>query len=101
GAGAGGTSGGARGAGTGASGLVQSTLGVGPPLEPFDPRIISSMNLEHSSLPLSNTVTSGVPLLQQNSGVANFSYIQGFQTGTRLTVDFNNTRATTNSLFST
>jgi outer membrane protein TolC len=101
GAGAGGTSGGAGGAGTGASGLVQSTLGAGAPVESYDPSLVASMNLEHSSLPLSNTVTTGVPLFQQNSGIANFSYAQAFPSGTRLTLDFNNSRGTNNGLFST
>jgi outer membrane protein len=101
GAGAGGTSGGAGGAGTGASGLVQSTLGTGAPLDSYDPSLIASLNIEHSSLPQSNTVTTGVPLFQQNSGIANFSYSQAFPTGTRLTFDFNNSRATNNGLFST
>src|SRR3954462_761066 len=67
GSGAGGTSGGAGGAGTGASGLVQSTLGVGPSLDPFDPNLSSTLNIEHSTVPLSNTVTTGVPLFQQNA----------------------------------
>jgi outer membrane protein TolC len=101
GAGAGGTSGGAGGAGTGASGLVQSTLGTGAPVESYDPSVVASMNIEHSSVPLSNTVTTGVPLFQQNSGIANFSYAQAFPSGTRLTLDFNNSRATNNGLFST
>ena len=101
GAGAGGTSGGAGGAGTGASGLVQSTLGAGAPVESYDPSLTAVMNVEHSSVPLSNTVTTGVPLFQQNSGQANFTYIQAFPTGTRMTVDFNNSRSTNNGLFST
>src|SRR3954471_7018534 len=62
GAGPGGTSGGAGGAGTGASGLVQSTLGAGAPVESYDPSLTGIMNIEHSSVPLSNTVTTGVPL---------------------------------------
>src|SRR3954470_812447 len=101
GAGAGGTSGGAGGAGSGASGLVQSTLGAGAPVDSYDPSLIANMTVEHSSVPLSNTVTTGVPLFQQNSGQANFTYVQAFPTGTRMTVDFNNSRSTNNGLFST
>jgi outer membrane protein TolC len=101
GAGAGGTSGGAGGAGTGASGLVQSTLGTGAPLESYDPTLVASMNIEHSSAPQSNIVTTGVSRFQQNSGIANFSYSQAFATGTQLLLDFNNSRATNNALFST
>jgi len=101
GAGAGGTSGGAGGAGTGASGLVQSTLGTGAPLESYDPILVASMNIEHRSAPQSNIVTTGVSRFQQNSGIANFSYSQAFATGTQLMLDFNNSRATNNALFST
>jgi outer membrane protein TolC len=100
GAGAGGTSGGAGGAGTGASGLVQSTLGIGPPIDSFDPILSGGMNIEHATFPESSTVLTGVPTLQQHAGVANFSYSQGFGTGTLMSVTFNNDRVTTNSLFS-
>lgn len=99
GGGAGGTSGGAGGAGTGASGLVQSTLGAGAPVSSYDPLITSNLNIEHASFPLSNTVTTGTPLLQQNVANANFRYTQAFSTGTSITGDFNNSRGTTNNLF--
>ena len=101
GAGPGGTSGGAGGAGTGASGLVQSTLGIGPPIDSFDPQLSANLNIEHFSTPLSNTVTTGVSSLEQNTGTANFDYQQGFHTGTLMSVDFNNTRLTDNTTEST
>ncbi|MGA8151827.1 MAG: TolC family protein [Terriglobales bacterium] len=100
GAGAGGTSGGAGGAGTGASGLVQSTLGVGTQIDTFDPIISGSMNIDHATFPQSSTILNGVSSLQQNSGVANFNYTQGFASGTLMSLNFNNDRITTNSLFS-
>src|SRR6185369_2579886 len=101
GGGAGGTQTGSGGAGTGASGLVQSTLGsTGGPITQFDPSLTGTLSLERSKSPLSNTVTTGVPFLQQNSGSANFSYNQGFATGTNLSVGFNNSRVTTNARFS-
>lgn len=100
GAGAGGTSGGAGGAGGGASGLVESTLGVGTNIDSFDPVINGGMNIQHATFPESSTVLTGVPTLQQHAGVANFSYAQGFGSGTLLTLGFNNQRVTTNSLFS-
>jgi outer membrane protein TolC len=99
GAGAGGTSGGAGGAGTGAAGLVQSTLGAGAPVDSFDPLVTSSMNIEHGTFPLSNTVTTGTPFLQQNAAGANFRYTQAFTSGTSIQGDFNNSRATDNGLF--
>jgi outer membrane protein len=100
GAGAGGTTGGAGGAGGGASGLVQSTLGVGTNIDSFDPIISGGMDIEHATFPQSSPVLSGVTSLQQNSGVANFNYTQGFASGTLLTMGFNNDRITNNSLFS-
>ena len=101
GGGAGGTSGGAGGAGTGASGLVESTLGTGPPLQSYDPQVISNLNIEHLSQPLSNTIVSGVSDLKQNTGVANFSYFQAFPSGTSMQVDFDNLRTTDNTTNST
>ncbi|MCU1312186.1 MAG: outer rane efflux protein [Candidatus Angelobacter sp.] len=99
GAGAGGTTGGAGGAGAGSSGLVQSTLGAtGPAVPQFDPSLTSSLQIEHAVFPQSNTITTGVPILQQNSGTANFAYNQGFAPGTNVSVGFNNSRLTTNSL---
>jgi outer membrane protein len=100
GAGAGGTSGGAGGAGGGASGLVQSTLGVGTNIDSFDPIVSGGMDIEHATFPQSSKVLAGVPSLQQNSGVANFSYSQGFHWGTLMTVSFTNDRITNNSLYS-
>jgi outer membrane protein len=99
GAGAGGTTGGAGGAGAGSAGLVQSTLGAtGPGIPQFDPSVTANLQIEHLVSPLSNTVTTGVPILQQNTGTANFAYNQGFAPGTNMSVGFNNTRQTTNSL---
>ena len=99
GAGAGGTSGGAGGAGSGASGLVQSTIGTGATVESFDPAINGNLSLEHAAFPLANTVTSGIASLRQNTATANFAYTQAFTSGTSLAFGFNNSRQTTNSLF--
>ncbi|MBV9437927.1 MAG: TolC family protein [Acidobacteria bacterium] len=97
GGGAGGTVAAAGGAGTGTGGLVSSTLGVGPPVDSFDPALTSSIGLQHTNAPQSNTVTSGVPALLSNTGTENFGYQQGFPTGTLLNVSFNNSRVTSNS----
>ena len=99
GAGAGGTTGGAGGAGAGASGLVQSTLGVGTAVASYDPAIIGSVGAEHQTTPLANRQIYGVPSLQSNTGQASVSYSQAFPTGTSFTVEFNNSRQTTNSPF--
>src|SRR6516162_5416438 len=74
GAGAGGTTGGAGGAGAGAAGLVQSTLGIGTPVQSYDPSITGNMGIEHLTTPLSNIQIYGVPSLQQNTGVFNINY---------------------------
>jgi len=98
GAGAGGTSGGAGGAGSGALGLVQSTLGTGAPIDSYDPIVIAGMNIDHATFPQSSIVLNGVNPLQQNSGLANFNYAQGFASGTLMTLEFDNDRVTSNSV---
>lgn len=97
GAGAGGTTSGAGGAGAGASGLVQSTLGIGAPVASYDPAIIGSVGAEHQTSPLASLTVYGVPLLQLNTGQANFGYSQAFSSGTSISFVFNNNRQTTNS----
>jgi outer membrane protein TolC len=99
GAGAGGTTAGAGGAGAGASGLVQSTLGVGTAVPSYDPTIIASIGAEHQTTPLANQQIYGVPLLQLNTGQANFGFAQAFATGSSISFEFNNNRQTTNSPF--
>ena len=101
GAGAGGTTGGAGGAGAGAAGIVQSTLGIGAPVQSYDPSITGNMGIEHLTTPLSNIQIYGVPSLQQNTGVFNLAYQQAFPTGTSVVFESNNNRQTTNSVFST
>ncbi len=101
GAGAGGTSGGAGGAGTGASGLVQSTLGAGAQVDSYDPTLNASLGINHLAIPQSNVVLTGVAAFQQNLGQANFNYAQAFPTGTKMTVEFDNSRSTSNSIFDT
>jgi len=99
GAGAGGTTGGAGGAGAGASGLVQSTLGAGTPVPSFDPSLTGVTSLEHYTEPLGNLQLYGVPFLQLNTGIVNLNYTQSFPTGTTVSLDVDNNRQTTNSIF--
>jgi outer membrane protein TolC len=101
GAGAGGTTAGAGGAGAGASGLVQSTLGVGAPVQSYDPAIFGTIGAEHQTTQLANLQIYGVPLLQLNTGSANFGFTQAFATGSSISFEFNNYRQTTNSPFFT
>lgn len=101
GGGAGGTSTGAGGAGAGSGGIVTSTLGGGAPTPQFDPSLNGTLQIEHATSRIASRVLTGnVPFSQTNTGLGNFSYNQGFATGTTLSVGFNNNRQTTNSLFS-
>jgi len=99
GSGAGGTSTGAGGAGAGTAGIVSSTLGAGPGVPQYDPSLNGTLSEEHAITPQANPF-SGSPNLRTNTGVANFSYNQGFTPGTNLSVGFQNNRQTNNSLFS-
>jgi len=101
GGGAGGTSTAAGGAATGTGGIVASTTGAAPTTPSFDPFISGTLGLEKTVSPVAS-VFSGAPpgsSLNSGTGVGNFSYNQGFATGANLTVGFNNTRSTTNSIF--
>jgi outer membrane protein len=97
GAGAGGTTAGAGGAGVGAGGFVGSTSGAGPQPDSFDPVLSGTVSFERAIFPLSNSVTAGTSVLNQNTTTGNISYFQGFSPGTALTVGFNNSRLTSNS----
>src|SRR5581483_10128460 len=98
GSGTGGTTAAAGGIGAGTNGLVSSSLGLGSPITSFDPILSGTLQEDHSNS-LSTSAFTGVPVLAQNTGTYNFSYLQGFQSGTNLLVGFNNTRVTTNSPF--
>ncbi len=101
GASTGGTSLGAGGAGGGTNGLVSSTLGLGPVINSFDPVITGTLQEDHFSQQSTSIFQGVLPgaSLAQNTGTVDFAYNQAFQWGTNLTVGFNNTRATTNSFF--
>jgi len=96
GSGTGGTTVAPGGAGTGTNGLVSSTLGIGSPIPSFDPALTSTLQLDKNQTE-SVSVFSPVPIVAQNTYTAAFSYTQGFQWGTNLTVGFNNTHVTTNN----
>ena len=100
GSGIGGTSVAAGGIGAGTNGLVSSTLGIGSPITSFDPIITGTLQMDRDYL-LSSSAFNGVPVINQNTGTANFLYNQGFASGTNLSVGFNNTHLTTNIPFTT
>ena len=98
GSGPGGTTAGAGGIGAGTNGLVSTTLGIGPQISSFDPVLSATLQEDHFS-GLSTNAFSGAPVLKQNTGTYNFRYLQGFQSGTDLSIGFSNSRTTTNSTF--
>ena len=100
GASTGGTSLGAGGVGAGTNGLVSSSLGQGPLITTFDPVITGTLQMDRA-FQLSNSAFNGVPIINQNTGTANFSYLQGFSWGTNLSVGFNNSHLTNNVPFTT
>src|SRR5580698_2604228 len=100
GSGTGGTTAGAGGAGAGTGGLIGSTLGIGPVITSFDPIFTGTLQWDHFNQIASSSFT-GVPVLAQNTQTYNFSYAQGFQTGTNLSLGFSNNRISTNSPFTT
>ncbi len=100
GGGPGGTTSASGGGGTGANGLVLSTSGGGPTPEAMDPILTGTVQYEAALAPQSNLLFSGgAPTLSTNTGTFNFGYQQGFSSGTLLNVAYNNSRVTTNNLF--
>ncbi|MGA2350716.1 MAG: TolC family protein [Terracidiphilus sp.] len=96
GGGPGGTTVGSGGAGSGAAGLTLTTAGAGPPPELLEPTVTSAIQLERSESPQTNAFA---PRSFQNTDSYNFTYNQGFVTGTSLAVGFNNSRVTGTSPF--
>ena len=99
GSGPGGTSAGAGGIGAGSLGLT-STEGLGPFITSFDPIVSGTLQWDRGHS-ISSNPFSGAPVLGSDSTTGNFSYQQGFHSGTNLLVGFNNTRLGSNSTFNT
>ncbi len=99
GGGPGGTSTAVGGAGAGALGIVSTTNGTGPQPEAMDPVLAGTIQLERTTSPEPTPFASGGLTLNQNLDQYNFSYNQGFITGTALQVGFNNSRITSDSIF--
>jgi outer membrane protein len=95
GSGTGGTSVAAGGVGTGTNGLVSSTLGIGSPITSFDPVINGTLQMDRDFAQVT-TAPNLLPIVNTNTGTADFSYLQGFHWGTNFAVGFNNTHVTTN-----
>jgi outer membrane protein len=100
GASTGGTSLGAGGVGAGTNGLVSSTLGQGPLITSFDPILTGTLQIDRA-YQLSSNGFNGVPVVNANTGTANFAYQQGLSWGTNILVGFNNSHITNNVPFTT
>jgi outer membrane protein TolC len=94
GGGPGGTTVGSGGAGSGVSGLTLTTAGAGPVQEDLDPTLTGNIQLQRQESPQTSIFS---PRASTNTNQYNFTYNQGFVTGTSLAVGFNNQRLTTNS----
>jgi outer membrane protein TolC len=94
GGGTGGTSVGTGGAASGSGGVVLSTQNsVGSPIDSYDPILTGMISTDRSLTPIANPgIYGGAATLQENTNLFNFSYAQGWSTGTLATVTFNNTR---------
>jgi len=94
GGGPGGTTGGAGGAAAGASGLVLSTSGAGPLPENLDPMLTGTTQYERNRTQQTSLFN---PAAVSTNERYNFTYAQGFVTGTSLNVALTNSRTTTSS----
>ncbi|MGC2163034.1 MAG: TolC family protein [Silvibacterium sp.] len=99
GGGPGGTSVGSGGAGSGAGGLALTTNGGGPLPENMDPVLAGAIQLQRATTAQQNILFYPSGSLTQNTNTYNFSYTQGFITGTQLQVSFDNNYTTSNSFF--
>jgi len=81
----------------GAGGLVQSTLGEGTFVEPFDPVFSLKALVDHSKTQEVNTIQYGVPLYEQNTVGFGTAYQQYFSTGMGVNFTLSGERQATNS----
>jgi outer membrane protein len=101
GGGPGGTSNGTGGTGTGANGLVLSTNGSGPVPYDTDPVLTGNLGYESNDAQQTNLFFSGgLPTVYTKTQTYNFGYVQGFGTGSQLAVTYDNTRISTDSVYS-
>ncbi len=95
GGGGGGSSG--QSAAAGAGGIVQSTLGEGTAVPPFDPFLTFQGYVDHTTTQEANTSQYGTPTLKTNTIEVLAQYSQSFPLGTNVTVNYQGERVATNS----
>jgi len=93
GGGPGGTSVGSGGAGSGTAGLTLTTGGAGPTPEIEEPYVAGTIQFDRAHQPSTNFFSGGT----STTNTYDFTYNQGFATGTALAFGFNNTYATTSN----
>lgn len=81
----------------GAGGLVQSTLGEGTAVPPFDPVFTFKGFVDHQKVQEVNTIQYGVALYEQNTVEFATQYSQSFPTGTGVQWILNGERLAANS----
>ena len=97
GGGPGGTSVGSGGAGSGTAGLSLTTQGAGPQPEALEPSVTAALTFDRASSPSSSFFTGGT----STNNTYNFTYNQGFVTGTAFQFMFDNSKATTTNSVTT
>ena len=93
GGGPGGTTGGQGGLATGTSGLVLSTSGAGPTPTVLDPNVTAAIQFDRQHAPSTSFFTGGT----STTNTYDFTYNQGFVTGTNFQFGFDNTYAATSN----
>ena len=99
GGGPGGTSVSSGGAAAGAQGLALSTNQGGTAPEVLDPSVTGTIELNRAFVPQASPAFAGATRLNQNENQYNFTYNQGFETGTSAQLTFDNNYITTQNLF--
>jgi outer membrane protein TolC len=84
-------------AAAGAGGLVQSTLGEGTYVNPFDPVLTFKGYVDHTKTQELNTILYGVPLLETNTIAYTTQYTEYFPSGTGIQWTLNGQRQTSNT----
>jgi outer membrane protein len=84
------------GAAAGSAGIVLSTDGVGPLPENRDPLVGGALQFDRQESPQTSSFS---PRSFTNTDTYNFTYAQGFVTGTALNLTWDNNRTTTTNFF--
>ena len=99
GGGPGGSSAGTGGVGAGTAGQSLTTSGLGPSPEVLDPTLSGTIQLQRQTYPTTSSFSGSY--VDTNTDEYNFTYTQGWISGTQLQVAFDNSRVATNQPFTT